>query len=238
MSKGQFKQAAERGAVTLTPFDIQVLNATAAIDGVYCDADVCEVLGCENEPATRGKVAESLKKLDAAGLLESDREKIRRNFRAAIMEGKPQILEAEGREHKAAEPATMADKYNRATREIYAYTRGGAAIEIEPEPSEAKSYPLGNMAECLDALEACGEDGEIRDAIVRKFRAWTGIPIGGALAPVSHKTADELETFVDNLYDQLGELLGEAQALQHKELYEGIKSARHSIRHEIGFFEF
>ena len=47
--------------------------------------------------------------------------------------------------------------------------------ETEQEAVPGKRYPLGNIAECLDALEAHGNKREARAAILDKLRTLTGV---------------------------------------------------------------
>lgn len=87
MSKGQFKHAAERGAVTLTPFDIQVLNALETINAIHGDFvpseyDACKFLGCDFHEIS-DRITESMEKMEQAGLFVDDKKTIRRKFRKA-----------------------------------------------------------------------------------------------------------------------------------------------------------
>ena len=143
---------ADAEGVTLSAFDVEVHKAAMILlnctdEGEFLTSELIPCMGWEDSFKMRHAVSESLRKLDAAGLLPH-----------------VDVGERDPWETWAGEADTMMEPADENT---------------EPEADEItkpKSYPLGNMAECLDALEACGEDEEIRDAIVRKFRAWLGIP--------------------------------------------------------------
>ena len=173
------ESAEERGAVALSKFEISVLNATASIDGDYSLDDVCKVLCCENATTTRKKIAESLEKLEAAGLLEYDRAEIIRSFHKAA-----RVIEPD-------DDGAQDDELSRLIEE-------GGFYRVEPD----RDGEINTLADCLDYIEQHGGDEAERNKAIAKAREFLN-HFDGNIDEAEY-ALHEAEMWIDAIRDDLG----------------------------------